>query len=123
MSSSPVVLIIEDDTDIRELLAGRVRRLGVDVAMATTGAAGIEKARGLRPDVIIVDIGLPDIDGWRVIETLAEDETTRDIPVVVASITDPRDETPTGVRAHLVKPIRKGALEEAVVEALQEGDV
>ncbi len=122
MTASAVILMIEDDTDIRELLAGRVRRLGVEVETATTGAAGIEKARELQPDLVIIDIGLPDIDGWDVIDTLAEDERTRDIPVVIASITDPRDETPSGVLAHLVKPIKKGALEEAVIEALQEGN-
>lgn len=120
MSSPAVILMIEDDSDIRELLATRIRRMGVEVTTATTGAVGIDKARELNPDLIIIDIGLPDIDGWEVIDALAGDERTRDIPVVVASISDPRDENPTGVRAHLVKPIRKGALEDAVIEALQE---
>ena len=119
MTTSAVILMIEDDADIRELLAGRLRRLGVEVATATTGAAGIEKARALKPDVIVIDIGLPDMDGWEVIDTLAEDEGTRNIPVVVGSIRDPQEQNPTGVRAHLVKPIRKGALEAAVIEALK----
>lgn len=114
--------MIEDDADIRELLAGRVRRLGVEVETATTGAAGIEKARQLLPSLVIIDIGLPDIDGWKVIDTLAEDELTRDIPVVVASVTDPRDENPLGVTAHLVKPIKKGDLEEAVIRTLEQVD-
>ena len=117
-----VILMIEDDPDIRELLAGRIRRLGVEVATATTGAAGIEKARQLRPDLVIIDIGLPDIDGWKVIDTLGEDELTCDIPIVVASVADPLDERPVGVRAHLVKPIKKGELENAVIDALQQGD-
>mgnify|MGYP000424450539 CR=1 FL=1 len=122
MSRSAVILMIEDDADIRELLAGRVRRLGVEVETATTGAAGIEKARQLLPSLVIIDIGLPDIDGWKVIDTLAEDELTRDIPVVVASVTDPRDENPLGVTAHLVKPIKKGDLEEAVIRTLEQVD-
>ena len=120
MSRVGVILLIEDDADIRELLAGRVRRLGADVHTATTGAAGIAKARELHPDLVILDIGLPDIDGWRVIESLSEDELTRSIPVLVASIADPLDDTPGAVRAHLVKPIKKGALEEAVIEAIQQ---
>lgn len=122
MSSAAVILMIEDDPDIRELLAGRLRRLGVEVATATTGAAGLDKARELKPDLVIIDIGLPDIDGWKVIDTLAEDERTRDIPVVVASVSDPLDKNPVGVRAHLVKPIKKGDLEDAVIEALQKGE-
>ena len=119
MSSAPVILLIEDDADIRELLAGRVRRLGTEVHTATTGAAGIAKARELKPDLVIIDIGLPDTDGWSVIDSLSADELTRDIPVLVASISDPLEDTPRAVRAHLVKPIRKGALEDAVVEAIQ----
>ena len=121
MSSKGVVLLIEDDPDIRDLLAGRVRRLGLKVVTATTGAAGIQKACELEPDLLIVDIGLPDIDGWEVIDRLAEDSRTSQIPVVVASIRDPVDGTPQ-VRAHLVKPIGRGALEDAVLAATEGGD-
>lgn len=120
MSSRGVVLLIEDDPDIRELLAERVRRLGLEVVTATTGAAGIKMACDLKPDLLVVDIGLPDIDGWEVINRLADDDLTRDIPVVVASIRDPVAGT-REVRAHLVKPIRRGALEEAVLAATQGG--
>ena len=122
MSRGGVILLIEDDPDIRELLAGRVRRLGAEVHTATTGAAGIAKARELQPDLVILDIGLPDIDGWSVIDSLGEHELTRDIPVVIASIADPLDDTPRAVRAHLVKPIKKGALEDAVIEAIQQDE-
>ena len=121
MSSQGVVLLIEDDPDIRELLAERVRRLGLEVVTASTGAAGIAMACDLKPDLLVVDIGLPDIDGWEVIDRLAEDDRTSRIPVVVASIRDPVEGT-RRVRAHLVKPIRRGALEDAVIAAT-EGDV
>ena len=120
MSSRGVVLLIEDDPDIRELLAARVRRLGLEVVTATTGAAGIQAARDLAPDLLIVDIGLPDIDGWEVIDCLSEDSRTSSIPVVVASIRDPVDGNHQ-VRAHLVKPISRGALEDAVMAATQGG--
>ena len=119
MTAQGLVLMVEDDSDIRELLANRIRRLGVEVVTATTGAAGLSMARDLQPDLLVLDIGLPDIDGWRVIEQLAEDERTREIPVVVASITDPLEGTAHQVEAHLVKPIKKGALEEAVMDAMQ----
>lgn len=119
MTAQGLVLMVEDDSDIRELLANRIRRLGVEVVTATTGAAGVAMARDLRPDLLVIDIGLPDIDGWSVIEQLAEDERTREIPVVVASIADPIEGTAHQVEAHLVKPIKKGALEEAVMDAIQ----
>jgi hypothetical protein len=119
MTEARVVLMIEDDLDIRELLASRLRRLGVDVVTATTGAAGIQMAQDLGPDLLVVDIGLPDMDGWALIERLAEDAATSEIPVVVASIVDPLEGTSPRVEAHLVKPIKKGALEDAVMEAIQ----
>lgn len=122
MNGGRVVLMIEDDVDIRELLAARVRRLGVDVVTATTGAAGMKMAYELSPDLLVVDIGLPDMDGWAVIEQLALDERTSEIPVVVASIVDPVEGTSHRVEAHLVKPIKKGALEEAVMEAIERAD-
>lgn len=113
MSSRGVVLLIEDDPDIRELLAGRLKRLGMEVVTANTGVRGVEMAREMKPDLLILDIGLPDIDGWEVIARLADDSRTDDIPVVVASIRDPGQGTPQVV-AHLVKPIKRGALEDAV---------
>lgn len=118
MSTQSVVLMIEDDTDIRELLAARISRLGVKVFTATTGAAGVKMALDLQPDLLVVDIGLPDIDGWEVIEQLAGDDRTNDIPVLVASITDPGEGKAHKIEAHLVKPISKGALEEAVMDAI-----
>lgn len=115
-----MVVVIEDDPDIRELLSSRVRRLGYEVESATTGEAGIRLARDLQPAVVVIDIGLPDVDGWSVIDQLADDERTAAIPVVVASIVDPKDPSPKSVRAHLVKPIKRGALEEAVADAMAE---
>lgn len=115
-----LVVMIEDDPDIRELLSSRVRRLGYEVETATTGEAGIRLACELEPAVVVIDIGLPDVDGWRVIDQLAGDERTAAIPVVVASIVDPKDPTPKTVRAHLVKPIKRGVLEEAVADAVAE---
>ena len=122
MNGSRIVLMIEDDSDIRELLAGRVRRLGLEVVTATTGAAGLKLAREHQPDLVVVDIGLPDIDGWNVIQQLAEDERTRDIPIVVASIADPEPGKSLRIHAHLVKPIKKGALEDAILLAIRKDE-
>ena len=119
--SSRVVVIVEDDPDIRELLSARVRRLGYEVETATTAEAGIRLARDLLPAVVVIDIGLPDSDGWSVIKSLANDERTAKIPVVVASIVDAQDPRPKSVRAHLVKPIERGVLEDAIEEAMTKG--
>lgn len=114
---SHLVLMIEDDPDILELLAARVRKVGLEVITAVTGESGVALARERKPELIVLDIRLPDIDGWEVIDRLATFPETADIPVLVASIVDPPGphEAPT-VRAHLVKPIAKGRLEMAVLE-------
>lgn len=119
MTKRRVALLIEDDADIRELLCARVQRLGFDVETASTGAEGLLLAVDLRPDLVIIDIGLPDIDGWGVIDQLAEDDRTSTIPVIIASVADPIEDASRTVRAHLVKPIKRGALEDAVREALE----
>ena len=119
--SSRVVVIIEDDPDIRDLLSARVRRLGHEVQTATTAEAGVRLASELQPAVVVIDIGLPDSDGWSVIDRLASDERTAKIPVVVASIVDAQEPRPKTVTAHLVKPIERGVLEDAIQQAMTTG--
>lgn len=116
--SAGLVLMIEDDPDIAELLAARVRRTGREVQIAGSGEEGLRLAAEKRPDLIVVDICLPGISGWEVIERLSGDESLCDIPVVIASITDPEPLDASRVRVHLVKPIGRGRLEAALEEAL-----
>lgn len=112
------VLVIEDDPDIRALLTRRLARSGLEVVGAGTGEQGLDLARSEHPDLIVLDIRLPGISGWQVIEQLNADEELKEIPVLVASIVDPTEESSQSVRVHLVKPIPRGRLEEAVASAL-----
>jgi DNA-binding response OmpR family regulator len=114
------VLIIEDDADIRSLLGERLARAGYAVREADSGEAGLRSAAEERPDLVVVDIRLPGIDGWQVIERLGADASLATVPVLVASITDPSEATPPSVKMHLVKPISRGTLELAVQELLGE---
>jgi len=75
------LLIIEDDESFAEILGELARDFGFKALTAHDGERGIEMARQSRPDAIILDIGLPGIDGWEVLETLKHDAATRDIPV------------------------------------------
>jgi CheY-like chemotaxis protein len=81
---SKKVLFIDDDLVLQEVL-GRLLKNKFDVMSASTGQKGIEKARQLKPDVIILDIILPNENGWEIAETLKKDPGTKDIPIVVAS--------------------------------------
>jgi len=77
------ILIVEDNSESRELLALILRRSGYDVAEAATGLDAIDQAHATRPDLIIMDLGLPQITGDQATARLKADPSTRDIPVIV----------------------------------------
>jgi len=81
----PRVLIVEDSETTRELYAWSLRAAGWRVEEVATGEAALLAAALLIPDVIILDLGLPGIDGVEVTRRLKEQELTRDIPIVVCS--------------------------------------
>jgi CheY-like chemotaxis protein len=77
------ILVVEDISDCRELLTIFLRRSGYDVAEAATGLEAIAQARATSPDLVIMDLGLPEINGDEATARLKADPTTRDIPVIV----------------------------------------
>jgi len=81
-SQQPLVLVVEDYQDAREMYAAYLQFSGYRVAEATNGVEAIEKARELMPDVILMDLALPKMDGWEATRRLKDDERTRDIPIV-----------------------------------------
>ena len=76
------VLVIDDEAPIRLLCRVNLEAEGMEVLEAADGPAGLAKAREEEPDVILLDVMMPGLDGWRVAEQLLEDESTRDIPIV-----------------------------------------
>jgi signal transduction histidine kinase/DNA-binding response OmpR family regulator len=105
-AARPLVLVVEDDPDAASLLSESLEGAGYRVIVADSGEAGIELARAAGPSVITLDIMMPKVDGWSVLQTLRADERTRRIPVVICSIVDNR---PLGYRLgasdYLVKPV------------------
>jgi len=79
------VLYIEDDTEHRLMLNNLLNSQGFTVETATNGLEGVEKARECEPDVILLDLLLPLMDGFGVMNTLKEDPATQNIPIVVIS--------------------------------------
>ena len=77
------ILVVEDNVESRELLALVLRRSGYDIAEAATGLDAIDQAHVTRPDLIIMDLGLPGITGDEATKRLKADASTRDIPVIV----------------------------------------
>src|SRR5438093_8949954 len=78
----PLVLVVEDYQDARDMYAAYLQFSGFDVAEATNGVEAIEKAIELMPDIILMDLALPRMDGWEATRRLKTDERTRHIPIV-----------------------------------------
>jgi two-component system cell cycle response regulator DivK len=78
----PLVLVVEDYQDAREMYAAYLQFSGFQVAEATNGVEAIEKSIELMPDIILMDLALPKMDGWEATRRLKTDERTRHIPVV-----------------------------------------
>jgi signal transduction histidine kinase/CheY-like chemotaxis protein len=112
------VLIIEDDLKFARIMVGVAREKGFKAVVATRGDTGLAMANELQPDAITLDIRLPVVDGWSVLDRLKRNPRTRHIPVHVISISDrqaERMERPTsvGAFAYLEKPVSRDALEGA----------
>ena len=106
------VLIIEDDARIRSLLMRSLTERGYAVSSAGTGMAGLSLAVETRPDLVVLDLGLPDVDGAQVLDML---RAVSDVPVIVASA---RDDDPSlvgcldaGADDYVVKPYTSAQLE------------
>ena len=81
----PLVVLAEDNEDTRHVYGLILRHFGYDVADAPTGEDAIEVTRALHPDLVLMDIGLPGIDGWEASSILKSDPETGTIPVVAFS--------------------------------------
>jgi DNA-binding response OmpR family regulator len=79
------VLVIEDDVDIQQLIRSTLARQGFEVEQELDGRAGLEAAVERPPDLILLDIMLPEMDGRDVLAELKKREQTRDVPVIVIS--------------------------------------
>jgi DNA-binding response OmpR family regulator len=86
--SKPTILVVEDDLDVAEMLSAYFRVQGYDVLIANLGEEGIQTCRTNRPDLVILDIRLPDIDGYEVARQLRSNRRTADIPIIF--LTDKR---------------------------------
>jgi len=77
------VLVIEDSPSVRRLIEVCLRVLGVDVSSAVDGIDGLAEINALHPDVVVLDIGLPGLDGWEVLSQLRENPESSDVKVLV----------------------------------------
>ncbi len=76
------ILVVEDNEDNRDMLMRRLQRRGYDVVYAVDGAEGVDKAKQECPDLILMDMGLPVLDGWAATSQIKASEQTADIPII-----------------------------------------
>ena len=76
------ILLVEDNEMNRDMLSRRLERKGFEVAIAVDGQAGVDMASSANPDIILMDLSLPVIDGWEATRRIKADPATQDIPVI-----------------------------------------
>src|SRR4051794_28871911 len=92
------ILLVEDNADNRDMLSRRLVRKGFEVVIALDGVQGVAMAQSGMPDLILMDMSLPILDGWEATRRLKDDPQTRDIPVL-------------GLSAHAMPGDREKAIE------------
>jgi adenylate cyclase len=105
------VLVIDDDATVRDLMRRYLSREGFDVVTAAGGREGLEFARELHPSVITLDVFMPDMDGWSVLQAIKQDAELSRIPVVMMTISDEKQKGITlGASGYLTKPVDRAQL-------------
>jgi HAMP domain-containing protein/signal transduction histidine kinase/CheY-like chemotaxis protein len=114
-----VLLIVENDLAFARVLLNGARRAGFKGLVTSTGASALTMAREFHPSAITLDIHLPDMPGWRILDRLKADLVTRHIPICVVSTDDARDRAlQSGALGFLAKPLQSADEADAVVAQL-----
>lgn len=114
------VLIIDDDPAVRNLMKRMLTREGFRVETAYNGQKGLEMAREIRPDVITLDVMMPDINGWKILNSLKKDRDLADIPVIMLTMVDDREMGLTyGASEYIIKPVQSDHLTDTVKKCLR----
>lgn len=116
------ILIVEDNMDNYELVRIVLERAGYDVFLAVNGRDGVDAARAQKPDLILMDLGLPEMDGWNAAERLKASEATKSIPLYALTAHTLPGERKRALRAgcdgYVPKPIHMKDFLNVVEEAL-----
>ena len=108
------VLLVEDNEDNRIIYSTVLRHLGFTVVEALDGVQAIALARSERPDIILMDISIPEMDGWEATRILRQDPATKDTPIIALTahaLADDREKaTAVGFTSYLAKPVEPRAV-------------
>ena len=112
------ILIVDDSPSQLLGIQRIVEKLGHQILTATDGAAGVETARAELPDLVLMDVVMPNLNGFQATRTLARDEATRHIPVILVTTKDQDTDRMWGMRqgakAYITKPFSEDELSEVL---------
>jgi two-component system, cell cycle response regulator DivK len=117
------ILLVEDHEEIWDFLSRRLKRRGYDVVLAFDGRSGVEKVRAERPDIVLLDMNLPVMDGWTAAKALKSDQETAGVPIIAltahAMSGDRQKALDAGCDEYHPKPIDFSRLLTQIDEALK----
>jgi twitching motility two-component system response regulator PilH len=113
------VLIVDDSPTEVHVLSTILKKHGFDVATATNGEEGIETAKQLKPDLILMDVVMPGMNGFQATRQLSKDDTTSAIPVIIVTTKDQETDRVWGLRQGARDYITKPVAEAELVEKIQ----
>jgi urea ABC transporter urea binding protein len=106
LPNAAIILVIDDDPDARDLIVRYLSKQGFRVQSSATGEAGLQLAKELRPDAITLDVMMPSMDGWAVLSALKADPDLANIPVIMTTFLDDKDQgLELGAAEFLRKPL------------------
>jgi len=124
MTDKKRILIVDDEDDLRNMLKFRLEAMDYDVSEAVDGQEGLDRARSDRPDLIILDLMLPKIDGFKVCRMLKFDEKYKHIPIIMftarAQEKDKQIGKEMGAEAYITKPFDPDILLDKIRELLKQ---
>lgn len=116
------ILIVDDSPTEAHILKGMLEKNGYEIATAKNGLDGIERARVLHPDLILMDVVMPGLNGFQATRQLTNDPDTSGIPVIIVSTKDQETDRVWGMRqgakSYLTKPVNEKLLMEQISAAL-----
>ena len=114
------IMILEDDEATAELIRFYLEEEGLQTAVSTKGAGFADKVAEFQPDLITLDVMLPDTNGFSVFKTIQEDERISDIPVIFISVLEKEKEKgiKMGARGYVVKPFKEDELKATIKSVL-----
>lgn len=119
------ILLVDDEADMRLIYKKTLEKAGYDVATAKDGNDALEKMKGFRPDLVVLDIMMPDLDGWGAAKKIRETHSPADLPIIMLTVKGEIEDKvksveEVGANRHLTKPIESAQLINTIQALLNE---